>query len=34
PQHLEGAKKAGLQTLLMDKHPSELEAFLIKHNIL
>ncbi len=34
PQHLEGAKKAGLNTLLMDVHPRELEAFLIKNNIL
>jgi FMN phosphatase YigB (HAD superfamily) len=34
PQHLEGAKQAGLNTLLMDMHPRELEAFLVKNNIL
>ena len=34
PQHLEGAKKAGLNTLLMDVHPRELESFLKKHQIL
>jgi len=34
PQHLEGAKKAGLNTLLMDENPKNLEAFLIKHHIL
>ena len=27
PQHIEGAKKAGLQTLLMNVHPIELENF-------
>ncbi|MET3114161.1 HAD superfamily hydrolase (TIGR01509 family) [Pedobacter sp. CG_S7] len=34
PQHLEGAKKVGLNTLLMDENPKNLEAFLIKHHIL
>jgi len=34
PQHIEGAKKAGLQTLLMDVHPEKLEEFLIQHSIL
>lgn len=34
PQHLEGAKKAGLQTLLMDKHPKQLRAFLVTNGIL
>lgn len=34
PQHIAGAKKAGLQTLLMDVHPSELESFLHNHQIL
>ena len=34
PQHLIGAKKAGLNTLLMDVHPRELESFLKKHQIL
>jgi len=34
PQHIEGAKKAGLNTLLMDVHPRELESFLKKHQIL
>ncbi|MET4080381.1 FMN phosphatase YigB (HAD superfamily) [Pedobacter sp. UYP30] len=28
PQHLEGAKKLGLQTLLMTEHPSKLGSFL------
>ena len=34
PQHIEGAKKAGLNTLLMNVHPRELETFLKKHQIL
>jgi FMN phosphatase YigB (HAD superfamily) len=34
PQHIEGAKKAGLNTLLMDVHPKELEAFLKRNQIL
>lgn len=34
PQHIEGAKKAGLTTLLMDVHPVELNNFLRKNNIL
>ncbi|MES2652185.1 MAG: HAD family phosphatase [Bacteroidota bacterium] len=34
PQHIEGAKKAGLQTLLMNVHPKDLADFLHKHKIL
>nr|WP_068891045.1 HAD family phosphatase [Pedobacter panaciterrae] len=34
PQHLIGAKQAGLNTLLMDKHPKDLEQFLTDHHIL
>jgi FMN phosphatase YigB (HAD superfamily) len=34
PQHLEGAKKAGLHTLLMTENPKNLEAFLKKNNII
>lgn len=34
PQHIEGAKKAGLNTLLMDVHPENLAAFLKQHHIL
>jgi len=34
PQHLEGAKKAGLQTLLMTENPKNLEAFLQKNNLI
>ncbi len=34
PQHIEGAKKAGLHTLLMDMHPENLAAFLKDHHIL
>jgi FMN phosphatase YigB (HAD superfamily) len=34
PQHLEGAKKAGLHTLLMDVHPRELEAFLKRQELI
>jgi FMN phosphatase YigB (HAD superfamily) len=34
PQHIEGAKKAGLSTLLMDVHPTELASFLKKNKIL
>lgn len=34
PQHIEGAKKAGLQTLLMNVHPAELANFLQQQQIL
>ncbi len=34
PQHIEGAKKAGLSTLLMDVHPEQLSDFLVEHHIL
>ncbi|RZK43256.1 MAG: HAD family phosphatase [Pedobacter sp.] len=34
PQHIEGAKRAGLQTLLMDTHPANLIDFLKKHQVL
>lgn len=34
PQHIEGAKLAGLKTLLMTRHPRELEQVLIEHHIL
>lgn len=34
PQHLEGARKAGLHTLLMNEHPQYLESFLQKNGIL
>lgn len=34
PQHIEGAKKAGLHTLLMDVHPRELEAFLHRQDLI
>ena len=34
PQHIAGAKKAGLHTLLMDVHPTELANFLHQHKIL
>jgi FMN phosphatase YigB (HAD superfamily) len=34
PQHLAGAQKAGLQTLLMDVHPEKLRDFLVKHGVL
>lgn len=34
PQHLVGARKAGLNTLLMDENPRNLAAFLKKHGIL
>lgn len=34
PQHIAGAKKAGLHTLLMDVHPKELVNFLHHHKIL
>jgi FMN phosphatase YigB (HAD superfamily) len=34
PQHLIGAKEAGLNTLLMDRHPSKLKQFLIDHKLL
>lgn len=34
PQHIEGAKKAGLNTLLMDVHPENLNQFLKNHHLL
>jgi FMN phosphatase YigB (HAD superfamily) len=34
PQHIAGARLAGLNTLLMDRHPRELEQFLVEHYIL
>lgn len=34
PQHLEGAKEVGLNTLLMDVHPEKLRDFLVYHHIL
>jgi len=34
PQHLVGAKQAGLHTLLMDRHPRDLEQFLVDNRIL
>lgn len=34
PQHLVGARKAGMNTLLMDENPRNLAAFLKKHGIL
>lgn len=34
PQHLVGAKAAGMQTLLMTKHPKHLEEVLMEHDIL
>lgn len=34
PQHIAGAKLAGLNTLLMDRHPLELEKFLTDHGLL
>ncbi|SHG07369.1 HAD family hydrolase [Pedobacter caeni] len=34
PQHLVGAKQAGMQTLLMTKHPKDLEEVLREHHIL
>lgn len=34
PQHLVGAKAAGMQTLLMTKHPKYLEEVLMEHDIL
>ena len=34
PQHIAGAKEAGLHTLLMDVHPTELANFLHQHKIL
>jgi FMN phosphatase YigB (HAD superfamily) len=34
PQHIEGAKKAGLHTLLMDFHPEKLADFLKLHQLL
>lgn len=34
PQHIEGARLAGLNTLLMTRHPKDLEQVLIDHQIL
>jgi len=34
PQHIEGAKAAGLQTLLMTVHPEALGDFLTRHQLL
>ncbi|MGF1925277.1 MAG: HAD family hydrolase [Bacteroidia bacterium] len=34
PQHIDGAKKAGLHTLLMNVHPTKLSAFLTANNVL
>ncbi|MCY1538523.1 Alpha-D-glucose 1-phosphate phosphatase YihX [compost metagenome] len=34
PQHIEGAKQAGLHTLLMDVHPRELAHFLSRKGLL
>ncbi|EDM37652.1 HAD-superfamily hydrolase subfamily IA, variant 3 [Pedobacter sp. BAL39] len=34
PQHLVGAKQAGMHTLLMTAHPRDLQQFLINHDIL
>ena len=34
PQHLAGAKQAGLHTLLMDRNPRELKQFLIDQGLL
>lgn len=34
PQHIEGAKKAGVNTLLMNVHPEHLRDFLVNHHIL
>lgn len=34
PQHIEGAKNAGLNTLLMNVHPKDLAIFLRNHKIL
>jgi HAD superfamily hydrolase (TIGR01509 family) len=34
PQHIEGAKLAGLQTLLMTRHPKDLEQVLIENHLL
>ena len=34
PQHIAGAQKAGLQTLLMDVHPEKLKEFLVKNAVL
>lgn len=34
PQHIAGAKLAGLHTLLMTRHPRELEQVLVAHHIL
>lgn len=34
PQHIEGARKVGLHTLLMNVHPKELNTFLQEHHLL
>lgn len=34
PQHLVGAKQAGMHTLLMDRHPRYLREFLIEHSLI
>ncbi|MNV79209.1 D-glucose-1-phosphatase [compost metagenome] len=34
PQHLTGARQAGMQTLLMTRHPKDLEEVLTEHHIL
>ena len=34
PQHIEGAKKAGLNALLMTEHPQYLENFLQENHII
>ena len=34
PQNLFGAKQSGMQTLLMTKHPKDLEEVLTEHHIL
>lgn len=34
PQHIEGARKAGLHTLLMDDHPEKLRDFLVANALL
>ncbi|RZK46045.1 MAG: HAD family hydrolase, partial [Pedobacter sp.] len=34
PQHIEGAKKAGINTLLMNVHPEKLRDFLVQNQLL
>jgi len=34
PQHLLGAQKAGMNTLLMDRNPKDLQQFLVDHGLL